>query len=82
MDFAITYHLVGEIAVVQVSGWIEIASAPQLRDTLIRVYLDTFEPFGPVLALEKLLRAVQLGRVVSVLGASQCRGQAPELIVS
>jgi anti-sigma B factor antagonist len=37
MDFTITYHLVGEIAVVQVSGWIEIASAPQLRDTLISV---------------------------------------------
>jgi anti-sigma B factor antagonist len=37
MDFAITYHLVGEIAVVQVSGWIEIASAPQLREMLISV---------------------------------------------
>jgi anti-sigma B factor antagonist len=35
MDFAITHHLVGKIAVVEVSGWIEIASAPQLRDTLI-----------------------------------------------
>jgi hypothetical protein len=57
-------------------------AAPQLRERLLFIYLDTFEPFGPVLALEKLLRAVQLGRVVSVLEASQCRGQAPELLVS
>jgi hypothetical protein len=33
MDFAITHHLVGKISVVQVSGWIETGSAPQLRDT-------------------------------------------------
>jgi anti-sigma B factor antagonist len=37
MDFAISHHLVGEIAVVQVSGWIEVGSAPRLRDTLISV---------------------------------------------
>ena len=37
MDFDITHHLVGEIAVVEVSGWIEIGSAPQLRETLISV---------------------------------------------
>ncbi|MDN3358664.1 STAS domain-containing protein [Actinomadura sp. DC4] len=37
MDFGIAHHLVGEIAVVQVSGWIEIGSAPQMRDTLIGV---------------------------------------------
>jgi anti-sigma B factor antagonist len=35
MDFAIAHHLEGEIAVVEVSGWIEISSAPRLRDTLI-----------------------------------------------
>ena len=35
MDFAIDHHLEGDIAVVEVSGWIEISSAPQLRDTLI-----------------------------------------------
>jgi anti-sigma B factor antagonist len=40
MDFAITHHVVGEIAVVQLSGWIEIASAPQLRDTLISLIDD------------------------------------------
>jgi hypothetical protein len=32
-------------------------------------YLDTFEPFGPVLGVGKFLRPVYLGRVVSVLGA-------------
>jgi anti-sigma B factor antagonist len=37
MEFDVTYHLVGEIAVVEVSGWIEIGSAPQLRETLISV---------------------------------------------
>ncbi|GAA4481812.1 anti-sigma factor antagonist BldG [Actinoallomurus oryzae] len=37
MDFDVTQHLVGEIAVIEVSGWIEIASAPKLRDTLINV---------------------------------------------
>jgi anti-sigma B factor antagonist len=37
MDFGITRHLVGEIVVVEVSGWIEIGSAPQLRETLISV---------------------------------------------
>ncbi|WP_329240347.1 STAS domain-containing protein [Actinoallomurus sp. NBC_01490] len=37
MDFDVTHHLVGEIAVIEVSGWIEIASAPKLRDTLINV---------------------------------------------
>jgi anti-sigma B factor antagonist len=35
MDFAIGHHLEGEIAVVEVSGWIEISTAPELRDTLI-----------------------------------------------
>jgi anti-sigma B factor antagonist len=40
MDFAITHHAIGEIAVVQLSGWIEIASAPQLRDTLISLIDD------------------------------------------
>ena len=35
MDFAIDHHLEGEIAVVEVSGWIEISTAPKLRDTLI-----------------------------------------------
>jgi anti-sigma B factor antagonist len=40
MDFAITHHVVGKIAVVQLSGWIEIASAPQLRDTLISLVDD------------------------------------------
>jgi anti-sigma B factor antagonist len=35
MDFAVTHHLEGEIAVVEVSGWIEISTAPRLRDTLI-----------------------------------------------
>jgi hypothetical protein len=40
MDFAITHHVVGEIAVVQLSGWIEIASAPQLRDSLINLVDD------------------------------------------
>jgi anti-sigma B factor antagonist len=35
MDFAIDHHLEGEIAVVEVSGWIEISTAPQLRETLI-----------------------------------------------
>jgi anti-sigma B factor antagonist len=40
MDFSIAHHLVGEIAVVEVSGWIEIGSAPQLRDTLISVIDD------------------------------------------
>ncbi len=35
MDFAVTHHFEGEIAVVAVSGWIEIASAPQLRDTIV-----------------------------------------------
>lgn len=37
MDFDVTHHLVGEIAVVEVSGWIEIGSAPQLRETLIDI---------------------------------------------
>lgn len=37
MDFDVTHHLVGEIAVVEVSGWIEIEAAPQLRETLIGV---------------------------------------------
>jgi anti-sigma B factor antagonist len=40
MDFGVTHHLVGKIAVVEVSGWIEIGSAPQLRDTLISVIDD------------------------------------------
>jgi anti-sigma B factor antagonist len=40
MDFAITHHVVGEIALVQLSGWIEIASAPQLRDSLISLVDD------------------------------------------
>lgn len=35
MDFDVTYHLEGEIAVVELSGWIEISSAPRLRDTVI-----------------------------------------------
>jgi anti-sigma B factor antagonist len=37
MDFGIAHRLVGEIALVEVSGWIEIGSAPRLRDTLISV---------------------------------------------
>jgi anti-sigma B factor antagonist len=35
MDFAVSHHIENEIAVVEVSGWIEISSAPQLRETLI-----------------------------------------------
>ncbi len=35
MDFAIDHHLEDEIAVVAVSGWIEISSAPQLRETIV-----------------------------------------------
>src|SRR4051794_361075 len=35
MDFAIGHRFEGEIAVVEVSGWIEISTAPELRDTLI-----------------------------------------------
>lgn len=41
-------------------------AAPQMRERLIFVYLDTFEPIVPVLRLEKFLRAVHLGRVVPV----------------
>jgi hypothetical protein len=44
-------------------------AAPQMRERLNFVYLDTFEPFGPVLGLEMFLRAVYFGRVVSLLGA-------------
>jgi anti-sigma B factor antagonist len=40
MDFAIDHHLEGEIAIVEVSGWIEISSAPRLRDTLISLIDD------------------------------------------
>jgi anti-sigma B factor antagonist len=37
MDFAIGHHLEGEIAVVDVRGWVEISTAPRLRDTAIRL---------------------------------------------
>jgi anti-sigma B factor antagonist len=37
MDFAIDHRLEGEIAVVDVSGWVEISTAPQLRETAIRL---------------------------------------------
>jgi anti-sigma B factor antagonist len=37
MDFAIDHHLEGEIAIVEVSGWVEITTAPQLRDTAIKL---------------------------------------------
>ena len=35
MDFAIDHRLESEIAVVEVRGWVEISTAPQLRDTAI-----------------------------------------------
>jgi anti-sigma B factor antagonist len=35
IDFAIDHRLEGDIAIVEVSGWIEISSAPQLRETTI-----------------------------------------------
>lgn len=37
MDFAIDHHREGEITVVEVTGWVEISTAPQLRDTVIRL---------------------------------------------
>lgn len=35
MDFDVDHHIEGDIAVVEVSGWIEISSAPRLRETVI-----------------------------------------------
>jgi anti-sigma B factor antagonist len=37
MDFDINHHLEDEIAVVELSGWIEISSAPRLRETVIEL---------------------------------------------
>lgn len=37
MDFAIDHHREGEITVVEVTGWVEISTAPQVRDTAIRL---------------------------------------------
>lgn len=37
MDFSIDHRPVGDIAVVEVKGWVEISTAPQLRDIAIRL---------------------------------------------
>jgi anti-sigma B factor antagonist len=37
MDFSIDHRPAGDISVVEVKGWVEISTAPQLRDTAIRL---------------------------------------------
>jgi anti-sigma B factor antagonist len=67
MDFAITHHLVGEIAVVQVSGWIELASAPKLRDTLVGVIDDGHVHLVIDLSEVVFLDSTGLGVLISLL---------------
>src|SRR4051794_17807172 len=67
MDFAITHHLVGEIAVVQVSGWIELASAPKLRETLIEVIDDGHVHLVIDLSEVVFLDSTGLGVLISLL---------------
>lgn len=67
MDFAITHHVVGRITVVQLSGWIEIASAPLLRDTLISLVDDGHVHLVVDLAAVVFLDSTGLGVLIGLL---------------
>lgn len=67
MDFAIDHHLEGDIAVVEVSGWIEISSAPQLRETLISLIDDGHLHLVLDLSETVFLDSTGLGVIVGLL---------------
>lgn len=67
MDFAIDHRLEGEIAVVEVSGWVEISTAPQLRTTCVRLIDDGHLHLVLDLSPTVFLDSIGLGVIVGLL---------------
>ncbi len=67
MDFAIAHHLEGEIAVVEVSGWVEISTAPDLRDTLISLIDEGRLHLALDLSATEFIDSTGLGVIVGLL---------------
>jgi anti-sigma B factor antagonist len=67
MDFAIDHRLEGDIAIVEVSGWIEVSSAPQLRETLISLIDEGHLHLVLDLSKTVFLDSAGLGVIVGLL---------------
>jgi anti-sigma B factor antagonist len=80
MDFAIDHRLEGDIAIVEVSGWIEISSAPQLRDTLISLIDEGHLRLVLDLSSTVFLDSTGLGVLVGRLKLARTRGGSMRLV--
>lgn len=67
MDFSIDHRPAGAIAVVEVKGWVEISTAPQLRDTAIRLIDEGHIHLVLDLSETEFIDSTGLGVVVGLL---------------
>jgi anti-sigma B factor antagonist len=67
MDFAIDHHLEGEIAIVEVSGWVEISTAPRLRDAAIKLIDEGHLHLVLDLSATAFIDSTGLGVIVGLL---------------